>query len=68
MSAVHELYGVAFTQEQWDATRAHPPAWEANPPQREEYEDDTSYALGLREYAIRAIPALKKRNLTTVIP
>lgn len=48
-------YGVIFTNEQWEASNTQPPMWELNPPQREEFVDDQSYILEMRNYANRVI-------------
>lgn len=53
-----QVFGVPFTQEQMAAC-VELPKWELNPPQREEYESDSSYAIDLREYADKIIAAEK---------
>jgi len=51
------LFGVAFSADQNAALKADSvhPRWGSNPPQREEYDSDKNYALGLRRYADRLI-------------
>lgn len=56
------VFGVRFTAAQDAALDAdeRSPRWDLEPPQREEYMDDTGYALALRRYADRLIAARKK--------
>ena len=51
------LFGVEFSASQNAALAAdeRSPRWDLNPPQREEYDCDYGYALGLRQYADRLI-------------
>ena len=53
------IFGVRFTlaQEAALAADSRAPRWDLYPPQREEYDDDHAYALGLREYCDRLIAA-----------
>jgi len=53
------LFGVEFSVAQNSALKAddRSPRWDLNPPQREEYDDDHAYALGLRDYCDRLITA-----------
>ncbi len=45
------LWGVTFTEEQWAAANRRPVIWHLEPPQREEFDSDNAYAIGLRQYA-----------------
>ena len=56
------VFGVCFSAAQNAALAAdeHDPRWDLNTPQREEYDDDYAYALGLRDYADRLIVANTK--------
>ncbi len=53
------MFSVEFTSDQEVvlAEDDRSPRWDLNPPQREEYDDDRSYAVGLRNYADRLIAA-----------
>jgi hypothetical protein len=57
-----KLFGVTFTTKQWAAIIQDPPRWDLNPPQREEYNDDHSYAIGEREYANRVLATIRKKK------
>jgi hypothetical protein len=48
-----------FTIEQTKALEldANSPRWDLDPPQREEFDDELSYLIGLRDYADRLIAA-----------
>jgi hypothetical protein len=56
------IFGIRFTsdQEKVLAEDDRSPRWDLNPPQREEYDNDHSYAMGLRDYADRLLFANKK--------
>jgi hypothetical protein len=53
------IFGVRFTlaQEAALAADSRSPRWDLHPPQREEYDDDHAYAVGLRDYCDRLIAA-----------
>jgi hypothetical protein len=53
------LYGVKFSEQQNLALQRDlkSPRWDLDPPQRENYYNDTEYAFALRDYANRLIAA-----------
>jgi hypothetical protein len=55
------IFGVRFTLAQEAALNSddRSPRWDLHPPQREEYDDDRAFAIGLRDYADRLIAANK---------
>ena len=68
------IFGVRFTLAQGAALDSDNPSprWDLHPPQREEYDDDRAYAIGLRDYADRLIaankaPAMEKKDRIAVV-
>lgn len=59
-SSGHSEYGVWFSPEQWAAAMEPRPRWDLNPPQREEFDSDHSYALDLLDYANRVLETRKE--------